>query len=65
MSLKKFSVCDAVRDLLNEQSISNARGDPMTYDGVLRSWQRTRKYFSGEPWSVSLDRLLSLCSTTH
>ena len=62
---QEFSVCDAVRDLLNEQSISSARGDPMTYDGVLRSWQRTRKYFSGEPWSVSLDRLLSLCSTTH
>ena len=59
------SVCDAVRDLLNEQDILNARGRPMTYEGVLRNWQRTRKYFSGEPWSNSLDRLPSLCSTTH
>ena len=62
---QEFSVCDAVRDLLNEQGISNARGNAMTYEGVLRSWQRTRKYFSGEPWSIPLDRLLSLCSTTH
>ena len=61
----EFSVCDAVRDLLNERGIKNARGKPMTYEGVLRSWHRAKKYFSGEPWSVSLDRLLSLCSTTH
>ena len=60
----EFSVCDAVRDLLNEQGILNARGHPMTYEGVLRSWQRARKYFAGEPWSIPLDRLSSICSTT-
>ena len=60
----EYSVCDAVRDLLNEQGIKNARGHPMTYEGVLRSWQRARKYFSAEPWSIPLDRLSSLCSTT-
>ena len=45
---QEFSVCDAVRDLLNEQGILNARGDPMTYDGVHRNWRRARKYLSGE-----------------
>ena len=60
----EYSVCDAVRDLLNEQGIKNARGHPMSYEGVLRSWQRARKYFSAEPWSIPLDRLSSLCSTT-
>ena len=44
---QEFSVCDAVRDLLNEQGILNARGDPMTYDGVHRNWQRARRYLSG------------------
>ena len=44
----EFSVCDAVRDLLDEQGILNARGDPMTYDGVHRNWRRARKYLSGD-----------------
>ena len=45
---QEFSVCDAVRDLLNEQGIKNARGRPMTHDGVHRNWRRARKYLSGE-----------------
>ncbi len=36
------------QDLLDEQGILNARGDPMTYDGVHRNWRQARKYLSGD-----------------